>query len=223
MSSPLILPDENLVTSGVQRAVYLHPNDPTKLVKVLRPEAERPVRNNFNGIMDRTFPSTRLRQIRKEYAEYLRVMLKHTEPDFHLPFTHMFGFTATNKGLGCITERVIGTDAPLGKTLRSKTMDGTLTQDDIDLLNQTVRQIYANGIRASDMNANNFVFGHRDQAGTLGPRECVLVDGFGDTHAILVRSLSRWSNALGLDDSCKRLATKNGLQWDPKQRQFALT
>jgi len=89
------------------------------------------------------------------------------------------------------------------------------------MLNDTVHRIYANDIRASDMNPNNFVFGQRDNGTGPGPEECVLVDGFGDIHAIPVRSMARWSNRMGLDDSCKRLARNTGLRWDPKARQFA--
>ena len=71
------------------------------------------------------------------------------------------------------------------------------------------------------MNPNNFVFGQRDNGTGPGPEECGLVDGFGDIHAIPVRSMARWSNRMGLDDSCKRLAHNAGLRWDPKARQFA--
>jgi hypothetical protein len=218
----MVLRSSDIVAKGVQRAVYLHPLDPTKLIKVLRPAPTMPRRNNFNGIMDRLLPSTRLRQIRKEYAEYLRVMLTHPEPDFHAPIAHMFGFTPTNEGLGCITERVMQPDGRLGETLGAKAQAGRLTPAQLALLNDTIARIYANDIRASDMNPANFVFGHRDNGTGPGPEECVLVDGFGDIHAIPVRSMARWSNRIGLDDSCKRLARNSGLRWDPKARQFAL-
>jgi hypothetical protein len=218
----MVLRSSDIVAKGVQRAVYLHPLDPTKLIKVLRPATTMPRRNNFNGIMDRLLPSTRLRQIRKEYAEYLRVMLTHPEPDFHAPIAHMFGFTPTNEGLGCITERVMQPDGRLGETLGAKAQAGSLTPAQLALLNDTIARIYANDIRASDMNPANFVFGHRDNGTGPGPEECVLVDGFGDIHAIPVRSMARWSNRIGLDDSCKRLARNTGLRWDPKARQFAL-
>ncbi len=54
----------------------------------------------------------------------------------------------------------------------------------------------------------------------MGPRECVLVDGFGDIHAIPLRSLSDWTNRLGLDDSCARLARNAKLDWDKTSRLF---
>jgi hypothetical protein len=221
MTTALNLSLQDLVASGVQRAVYRHPNDRTKLIKVLKREDDRPLRRSFNGVMDRLMPSTRLRQIRKEYIEYLRVMLQHPEPDFHVPLSHMFGFVSTNKGLGCLTERVMLPDGSLGETLGAKAKGGKLTGQDVNLLNDAINRIYVHNIRASDMNPNNFVFGQRDNGTGPGPEECVLVDGFGDIHAIPVRSMAKWSNRMGLDDSCKRLARNTGLTWDASARQFS--
>ncbi|WP_108815589.1 YrbL family protein [Loktanella sp. Alg231-35] len=217
----LTLNTADQIAAGVQRAVYLHPHDSTKLVKVLKQSHDMPTRRNFNGVMDRLAPSTRLRQVRKEYQEYLRVMLQHPEPDFHAPFSHMLGFATTNLGLGCITERVSEPDGSLGETIGKKAKSGALTDDDIGLLNDTISRIYRYNLRASDMNAKNFVIGHRDNGSGPGPRECVLVDGFGDIHAIPVRSMADWSNRMGLDGSCAKLARKTKLHWDNKARQFS--
>lgn len=216
----LILDKKDQVATGVQRAVFLHPHDPSKLVKVLKDAGSMPARRNFNGVMDRLFPSTRVRQIRKEYKEYLRIMLQHPEPDFHAPISHMFGFVSTNLGLGCLTERVMESDGRLGETLNAKVKAGTLTDDDLALLNDALDRIYRHNIRASDMNPKNFVIGSRYRGNERGPRECVLVDGFGDIHAIPVRSLSKWTNRLGLDDSCARLARNTKLKWNAGTRRM---
>ncbi|WP_106745310.1 YrbL family protein [Yoonia maritima] len=221
MTNVLNLLPSGLVASGVQRAVYLHPTDHTKLIKVLKPSIKMPRRYNFNGVMDRWFPSTRLRQIRKEYTEYLRVMLNHPEPTFRAPMSHMFGFVSTNVGLGCLTESVMMPDGTLGETLGAKAKAGTLTDHHIDLLNDTISRLFSNDIRASDMNPNNFVFGHRDNGSGPGPEECVLVDGFGDIHAIPVRSMAKWSNRLGLIDSCERLGRNTKLKWHKDTQQFS--
>jgi hypothetical protein len=221
MHGVLELQKSHLVASGVQRAVYLHPIDRTKLIKVLKSSSNMPRRKNFNGIMDRWFPSTRLRQVRTDYPEYLRIMLSHPEPDFYAPMAHMFGFVVTDVGLGCLTERVMKPDGSLGETLGAIVKNGTLTDAHVDLLNDTIARLFAYNIRASDMNPKNFVFGQRDNGTGPGPQECVLVDGFGDIHAIPVRSMARWSNRMGLDDSCKRLARNTGLIWNPKARQFS--
>jgi hypothetical protein len=217
----LTLDKKEKVTSGGQRDVYLHPYDSTKLVKVLKPQQDIPRRYNFNGLATRFFPSTRIRQIRKEYQEYLRVCLNHPAPDFNAPFSHMHGFVVTNLGLGCLTERVIAPDGTLGKTLGEKVRTGDFTDADLELLNNCIGRIYDYEIRASDLNANNFVFGCRSNVHTHGPVECVLVDGIGDIHAIPIRSMARWSNRLGLNDSCARLARKTHLHWDSRLRKLA--
>lgn len=219
-SATLVLDKSDQVASGVQRAVFPHPFDKTKLVKVLKRAEDMPPRSNFNGRMDRLFPSLRTRQIRKEYQEYLRVMLAHPEPDFHPPFSHMFGFATTNLGLGCITERVTKTDGSLGETVGAKVKAGTLTDEHLALLNDSISRIYRYHIRAGDLNPNNFVIGHRNNGSGIGPKECVLVDGFGDIHAVPVRSMARWSNRMGLDDSGSRLARNTGLKWDKTKRQL---
>ncbi len=203
------------LAEGSQRVIYVHPHDPNKLVKVLKTIPDTKGRARLATFTERHFPRIRTRWARKEYTEYLRMMLRITASDVP-PITHMFGFTFTDLGLGCVTENV--QDDGLGQTLYA--MRDTMTAPDLALLNDTISRIYRYDIRASDMTARNFVFGHRDYAGTKGPRECVLADGFGDIHAIPVRSWGRWANGLGLDDSCKRLAVKTGLQWDPKHRQF---
>ncbi|MFA8442134.1 YrbL family protein [Yoonia sp.] len=221
MLGSLVLSPADRVASGVQRVIYLHPTDPGKLIKILKPSSELKHRTNFNGVMDRWFPGTRLRQIRKEYGEYVRVMLNNPDPDFRAPISHMYGFVATNLGLGCLTERIRNRDGSLGQTLSTKAKAGTLTDEDIDLLNDTVARLFHYNIRASDMNPSNFVFGYRaDDTGTE-QMECVLVDGFGDIHAVPVRSMAKWSNHLGLDDSCKRLTRHTKLVWDSKRRQFS--
>ena len=220
-SAILDLNPDDAIASGVQRAVFDHPSDSTKLIKVLKRAEQMPVRTNFNGVMDRLMPSTRIRQIRKEYQEYLRIMLLFADTRFHPPFAHMYGFATTNLGLGCITQKVMDPDGTLAKPLGKRVREATVTDGDINLLNDCIRRIYNYGVRASDLNAMNFAIGHRDDGSGLGPRECVLVDGFGDIHALPFRSLSRWSNEIGLNDSCTRLAKNTKLDWNAQTRQFS--
>jgi len=221
MPQLLHLDPSDQVASGVQRVVFLHPHDDTKLIKVLKQARDMPVRTNFNGVMDRLMPSTRIRQVRKEYQEYLRIMLRNMAPDFDPPISHMFGFVRTNLGLGCLTERVMNADGSLGTTVGRKAKTDALTPDDLALLNDAIDRLFRYHIRASDLNPKNLVFGHRNNGSGPGPRECVLVDGFGDIHAIPVRSMGKWSNMVGLNDSCKRLAKNTGLHWDPAARLFS--
>ncbi|MDX8346761.1 YrbL family protein [Cognatiyoonia sp. IB215446] len=217
MTQVLILEEVDLVARGMQRDIYLHPTDTTKLVKVLRKNPDTVGRSGFGNFMEKHFPMTRARHIRKEYTEYLRVMLSNREASFHIPITHMFGFAHTQFGLGCVTERVTTRSGALAKTLETLIRHEGITPRNLDLLNDTTKRLYQLDIRASDLTAKNLVFGRRNG----GPKECVLVDGFGDIHAVPVRSMAGWSNRIGLDDSFKRLAQRTHLSWNGKTRQFA--
>lgn len=217
MTQMLNLQETDLVASGVQRAVYLHPEDHDKLVKVLLPLPVTAGRSGFGNFMEKHFPLTRVRHIRKEYTEYLRLMLSNQDPTFRPPITHMYGFANTQLGLGCVTERVTTKGGALAKTLDSLVKNQGMTPRNLDLLNDTIHRLYQLNVRASDLTPKNLVFGCRNG----GPKECVLVDGFGDIHAIPVRSMANWSNRLGLDDSCKRMAKRTGLLWNNKTREFS--
>ncbi len=221
MFGKLKLCPKERVASGTQREIYRHPTDPTKLVKVLRDIPQSKGRARLAVLTETYLPSIRRRWARKEYQEYLRLMLGPWSADLHPPISHMFGFVLTDQGLGCLTDAVLENDG-LGATLKSKTDDGILNTADLELLNDTISRMYRYDIRAGDMTARNFVFGQRDHGGAPGPRECVLVDGFGDIHAIPVRSWGRWFNRFGLDDGCKRLAQRTGLGWDPHTRLLSL-
>jgi len=221
-SAPTLqLARDKLLASGTQRVIYRHPKDPEKLVKVLRGVPLTMGRARLATLTEKYFPRMRKRWARKEYQEYLRLMLGPWEAPVNSPISHMYGFVETNLGLACLTDAVLD-QHNLGETLKSKTADQPLSAANLALLNDTIERLYRYDIRAGDMTARNFVFGHRMIGGVLGARECVLVDGFGDIHAIPIRSWGRFFNRFGLDDSCQRLAHRTGLTWNSRTRQFTL-
>ena len=209
----ITLTDADYIASGVERDVYRHPADPQKILKVMRGQDGKNTRFTFRDITTRLSPNVRLRLIRKEHDEYVRLRLRY--PDAGLPVTHHYGFAQTDKGLATVSEGVWQADGSIGQTLRQRIKDGSFDDADLAALNHLIGQFYDLGIRAGDMKPHNLVFGHRG-----GEYECVLVDGLGDIHALPVRSLGDWANRLGLDDSCKIIAERTGLTWTRQTRQF---
>jgi hypothetical protein len=209
------LSDSDYIASGGERDVYQHPSDPTKLLKVLRDITNERMRFTFRDISTWLLPDARLRLIRKEYDEYLRIRLRFPEPQMRLPITHLYGMAPTNRGLACVAERVSGKDGGVGDTMKTLLQQGRFEEEELRLFNSLVDQCFALGIRAGDLKPHNLVFGYREAG-----YECVLVDGFGDVHALPVRSMGHWANALGLHDSFKILAKRTGLVWDRKNRSF---
>lgn len=219
MQHILHLTPGDAIASGTQREIFRHPKDPEKLLKVFRDMPLTQGRTRLATMTEKYSPRIRARWARKEYQEYLRLMLGPWSKPIAPPISHMYGFVQTDLGLACVSDAVLE-DGALGATLKSQIADGALSDPDLALLNDAIARLYHYDIRAGDMTARNFVFGRRQINGDRGDRECVLVDGFGDIHAIPIRSWGRFFNRFGLDDSCKRLAQKTGLTWNQTTRQF---
>ncbi|SEW38594.1 PhoP regulatory network protein YrbL [Cognatiyoonia koreensis] len=215
------------VAEGGERTVYVHPHNQHLLIKVLKPRhTDEFNRWTFGHLTQRYFPKTRYRSTVKQYDEYQRLMFAHMdETGFVPPITHLYGFTATNLGMGGITERVTdgaGNNAP---TLEQMVKHGTFGADDLDRLNGFVAHLYEVSICGADFGPANFVYGHRHLGthGQMTDKQWVLVDGFGDRFAITIRSISEKVRRLGMDDCFKRSKKVAGLRWNPAKRQYQLT
>lgn len=213
------------VDEGGERVVFVHPDDPTRLIKVIKPRyKEEFYRWTFGHLSQRYIPSARWRPTVKQYHEYQRLMLnRQYDVDFQLPIAHLYGFVKTTLGLGCITERVTAPDGSNGPTLAKLADRGLITQDRLDEVNAFIKTLYDISICVGDVGPKNFVYGNRH----IGPKSAVsapswvLVDGFGDKFAITIRTYSRTVRSLGIDDEFKRRAPPKGLIWLRKERRYA--
>lgn len=131
-----------------------------------------------------------------------------------MPIAHMFGFVATDLGQACLTESVRTLDGTLGRSWRSIAKAGDVTPRDVAALQAMGRDLLALGVRCSDMTASNVVLGHRTFAGGLGAYKAVLVDGFGATHAVPVRTWSGAANRLAIHKRMERMGRAAGVTWD---------
>ena len=210
------------LAEGKERLIFADPRDPTRLIKVLKPQPDaRFTRWTFGDLTQRYIPSTRYRTTAKQYDEYLRLMLRHRDdPDFVPPITHLFGFATTSLGLGSVTERVTDPDGLSGPTLEDLDRSGTLDDNRLAQLNALIARLHTLGVRAGDLNPGNFVYGARHLGDRPSPPDWVLVDGFGDLHAVPVRSLGDGPARLGLDDCFKRARKRVSLRWNASKRRY---
>ncbi|MEM9899424.1 MAG: YrbL family protein [Pseudomonadota bacterium] len=221
------LTDDAKVDEGGERVVFVHPDDPKRLIKVIKPrQKEEFYRWTFGHLSQRFFPSARLRPTIKQYHEYQRLLLlREYDPNFQLPISHLYGFVKTNLGLGCITERVTDPTGDNAPTLATLVLEGRLSQNNLNDFNAYIASLYEIGVCVGDVGSTNFVYGFRHigkKGDTSGP-SWVLIDGFGDRFAIPIRTISQTARRLGLDDAFKRKPPVAGLQWRPKERQYSFT
>ena len=216
----LKLSGETPFAMGGERAVYLDPTNPERLIKVLLPKTAQ----NKGGLTRSFFTrfandGHRRFLLKQEYREYLRVVLQHMDGGIHLPIAHMYGFVETDLGMGCATQCVHGVGSKPARNWKTIASED-VTQRDVDALSDFCRRMLECGVRSSDLTSSNVVLGHRTVFGEVGPYEAVLIDGYGDTHLVPVRSWSGVANRNALRKRIQRLGAKAGLTWNVEKKRF---
>lgn len=214
----------DVIAEGGERQVFVHPDNPHQLIKVLKHRpTEEFFRWTFGHLSQRYWPTTRYRPTAKQYDEYRRLMMQHAfDLDFDLPISHLYGFVKTNLGVGCITERITDSAGNTAQNLRERMLARSFTEADLDGLNHFVTRLYEVSVCVGDVGPANFVYGHR-HIGPKGAKSAptwVLVDGFGDRFAITIRTYSKYARTRGLDSRFRKGKKVAGLVWQPEARRF---
>ena len=184
---------------GHLRYVFQHPGNRNELIKVMRADAVAS-RWNRKSRWAKRLPRTRhyigyLREL-KEYIA-ARARSTHGEP----PIARMVGLIETDLGLGLVSEKVIGIDGGLAPTLAAVYERRGFTPELTGALDTFLADLLDSNVIVGDMHAWNIVFGS-DSRG--GPR-LIMIDGFGEKHAIPISSMSRVVNRYRTNRLYKRM------------------
>lgn len=226
-AAPLALAQRGPVANGQDRLVYDHPDYPALLFKApkslhaaLGLPAGAPVRlalsdlGNFRRFMLKLAPRTLWHPFFKESDCYLRARLGGTATD-DLPIPNLYGFCDSDIGPVLAVERIALPGQALGQTLKSMAAAGPLDAATIGLLDAFAARMFGQGIVAGDMTAANIALGQRGSQ-----RQLVLIDGFGDIHAIPFRSASARLNRMAMIRSFHKMAGRVGLRFDDTTLRF---
>lgn len=200
--------------------VYRDPRDGDNLIKVLKSKAEFGPLRGLKAAASYLRVDHQRREITKEIDEYVRVSLFDDAGSMHLPMANFLGFVPTDLGVGSVTEKVGDMNGNIGQSVPAVVHQRELTVEEISALSDFAQRLIALNVRASDLTAKNIVFGHRKNAGHLGPFEAVLVDGFGDIHAVPVRTWSEYLNLRSTHRRLSRIAKIARLNWDADAQVF---
>ncbi len=215
-SSDIIpLSDLEPVTRGTRRSVYQLPDQPDLIIKVATPGKVEPPDRLPKRIVRRLMPQTRFRNILVEakYEMDLALRLGRAAPESPLPKS--LGVVITDLGVGVAVERIADGTGALAATLRQLARQQPLSADLLQHLNRFAAKMFDMQIIAGDLHEGNIVFGQRN-----GRAAMFLVDGFGERHAIPIRSWFRAVNDHSLNRRMLRMAAALGLAWQAEQRQF---
>ncbi len=183
--------DLNSLGQGTQKLVFEHPRDSDKVIKVMKPEHITPNGGRVGQHKLRAHHSQGIyRQFKREMIQYLQLCKNtYSEKIFTFPIETVYGFIATDLGLGLVTEKIL---SPNGSTISISDL----------AKHKKFNQVHAKALdkffdECCDMHV---VFGEVNIAGIMyteqrqGIPEFVLVDGIGEKLIIPFRSMSKTIN-----------------------------
>lgn len=184
----LTLKQSQPVAEGRQRYVYIHPENPDLVIKVIRPDA-------ISRAWDRWY---KIRRSHGQYLSYMReigeYVATHAREGSSPPFLQRIeGLVETDMGLGLVLQAVRGEDGSLAPSLRAMLKDGTFDREAKAALEEFFRDLMASDVIAADLNGGNVVYASLPD----GARRFVMIDGLGQHNLIPVKRLSRTLNLRG--------------------------
>lgn len=173
MNRVLSLKDRQPIAKGGLRLVYEHPDDPSLLVKVMRPEA---VADRYGKGQPWYKRRRRFRQyilFAREALEFLATWASHGRT---LSIAQrVAGFIETDMGLGLVTDAVRGPDGALAPTLASLIDRKLFDSEAQDALEEFLTELLNCDLVIADLHERNLVYA----AGEDGKRRFVMIDGIG--------------------------------------------
>lgn len=176
------------LNGGGNRLVFAHPDDPSLVIKVIRPDARFENQKN---------PPWRKRFFRrfKHYNAFVREVgehiAAHVKNDAPPPFLQRFcGFVETDFGLGSVTKAEREHDGNYAPTLVEIIKRGDFTESVRSDLRDFIRQFLEHDVIAGDFHAGNIVHAWDETHGS----HFVIIDGLGEKNVIPLCSLFPWIN-----------------------------
>lgn len=180
----LTLKDRSPLNMGRSRLVFEHPDDPSLIVKVVRPDV---IEDRFGG--GTVWYKRRRRYGRfvsyvREIQEYIAVYSAHGSS---LPFLQtVIGLAETDLGLGLITETALDRDGNLAPSLGSLIAAGQFDSSARQDLEIFFRQLLDCNAVVSDLNVGNLVYAFDEERGHY----FVLIDGLGSANPLPFKAIS---------------------------------
>jgi len=170
------------IAEGTANWVFEHPDDPSLLIKVVRPD----VIPHRWGTKSRWYK--RLNRARqnagfiRELQEYCVLRAHH--PHDELPVERPVALVDTNFGLGLVVEAVRDSDGNLARTILNVVKEAGFTPSVREKLDEFRDELLRFDTVIGEMNAGNLVIDEKRD-------RIVLIDGIGENAAIPVNYYSR--------------------------------
>lgn len=196
----LVLKDAEVVAAGNTRNVYRHPDDPSLLIKVIRPSA---IEQRYGrGAPWYKYKRRRYRHLIAYLREVREHIAVHAVGDRHPHFLQkIVGFADTDMGLGLVVEAVKARDGSFAPTLIDLARQGRVDRTVLDKLDDFLEQMIHSPVIVADLNPFNVVYGYAPDWGD----HFVLIDGVGHKNIIPLERMSMFINRWGKTRKAERL------------------
>lgn len=189
------LADSAPVASGNNSAVYRHPDEPSILVKVVRPEAVRRQKAHWGFLRGRRRRFFHLKNFMRVLEEQVAYAAAEGHPSQHLEEVVGLVDTDIGPGLAVRCETFRNDIAPtIGSLMKSRRLDRSI----LALLEEFFHWLERSPLVVNELGIDNLVLSDR-QPGRL---RIVLIDGYGENAAIPLKS---WSQSLNRYDKRQKV------------------
>lgn len=191
------------VAIGRQRYVYVHPDDPGLIVKVVTEgyvarrsdKGGRPYKRWHKNYIRSRHHQVFLREIKEHLA------LRAAESALPRYVQEIVGFVETDVGMGVVSRAVRDRSGNLAPTLRTLLEEGRFDETARRHLDEFFEWLLKSVVVIGDLNAGNLVYGYDRAHGD----HFVVIDGIGDKNIIPLSSMSTRLNRMSKERRIKRI------------------
>lgn len=193
----LTLKDSSPIAQGGVRLVFPYPGDPSRLVKVMRPDKVASRYGNEGGTwFRRNRRHGEYILFVREIREYIAAYACH---GISLPFVQRIrGLVETDLGLGMVLDAARDRKGNLAPTLAKVIFTGCFDQQAEEALATFLRQMMECDVVFADLHERNLVYA----AGEDGKLQFVMIDGLGSSTILPLKS---WFPSLNRSSKRKRI------------------
>lgn len=193
----LSLKDSSPIAKGGLRLVFPYPGDPSRLVKVMRPDK---VASRYGDEGGTWFRRNRRHGeyilFVREIREYIAAYASHGRS---LPFVQRIrGLVETDLGLGLVLDAARDREGNLAPTLAKVIFSGGFDREAEEALATFLREMQECDVVFADLHERNLVYA----AGEDGKLRFVMIDGLGSSTILPLKS---WFPSLNRRSKAKRI------------------
>lgn len=191
------------VAIGRQRYVFVHPDDPGLIVKVVT-EGYAARRSDKGGRPYKRWHKNYIRS--RHHQVFLREINEHlalraAESSLPCYVQEIVGFAETDIGLGLVSRAVRGRNGELAPTLRTLLAEGRFNEAVRRHLDEFFEWLLKSSVVIGDLNAGNLVYGNDSVSGD----HFVVIDGIGDKNIVPLSSMSARLNRMSKQRRIRRI------------------